>query len=268
MSNILQEKLDSFKRTKEYRVLELNSKGLTNEQIVKELGGTVKSILSILTKYSVKSNRHEAIVETNELTQLILGSILGDGSLSKLAHGKHQSRLRVAHCLEQEEYCRWKASILKKYNLLSQVCYSHTFDSRFKEPDYTIIKISSIAHPIFTKYRNKSYSNNKSKSLPCEELENLDPLGLAVWYMDDGCKTGNSMVLCTNSFSRSELEFLVTLLKRKFDLDFTIQKTGALYLRVSSWSRFRDLVRKHITPCMRYKIRQRVLYKEEELLES
>lgn len=269
MKNILQQKLESMKNTKEYKVLQLYYKELTNKQIAKKLDYTEKSVLGILAKHKLPSHKYEVIRETNELKQLILGSILGDGSLSKLSHGKHNSRLRVAHCLRQSEYCIWKAKILKKYNLLSQVKYDHTFDSRFKEPDYTIIKMSSVAHPIFTKYRESCYyKNNKTKCVNMDVITALDELGLAIWYMDDGNRTASSMSLATNSFTHDELIDLVKFLHFKFGLKFSIHKAGILYLKAEGWSKFVSLIEKYIVPCMRYKIEERVLNKEEELLEN
>jgi recombination protein RecA len=268
MKNILQQKEEAFKNTKEYKIIELYYKELTNNQIAKKLTCSEKAVLAVLTKYKLPSHRCEKIEETNELRQLIIGSILGDGSLSKVAYGKHNSRLRVAHCLEQDEYCIWKSEILKKYNLLSQLRYDHTFDSRFKDPDYTIIKMSSVAHPIFTKYRQSCYNNDKTKSVNFSIMKNIDAFGLAIWYMDDGSRTASSMTLATNSFTLIELQLLVQVLKENFDLDFTIHKAGCLYLKAEGWKRFVDLVDKYIVPCMRYKIRERVLNKEEELLES
>lgn len=265
---ILQQKQEAVKNTKEYKVLELYYKELTNEQIALQLNYTEKSILSILAKYKLPSHRCEKIEETNELTQFIIGSILGDGSLSKIDAGRHNSRLRVAHCLRQADYCTWKAQLLKKYNLLSQLKYDHTFDSRFKEPDYTIIKASSKAHPIFTKYRKLCYNNNKTKSVNIDIMKKLDSFGLAIWYMDDGNRTACSMTLATNSFSQEELKTLVQILDKNFSLTFTIHKAGILYLKAECWKRFVELVEEYIIPCMRYKIQERVLYKEEELLES
>jgi DNA-binding CsgD family transcriptional regulator len=252
--NILQLKEESIKNTKEYKVLELYYKNLTNKQISKKLGYTEKSILAILAKHKLPSHRSEEIIETNELMQFIIGSILGDGSLSKLSHGKHNSRLRVAHCLRQSDYCIWKANLLKKYNLLSQVRYDHTFDSRFKEPDYTIIKMSSIAHPIFTKYRQTCYKNDKFKSVNIDIVKKIDPLGLAIWYMDDGSRTACSMTLSTNSFSQEELLILVDILYNNFKLKFSIHKAGILYLKSECWERFVNLIEEYILPCMKYKI--------------
>ncbi len=265
MKNILQLKEEAFKNTKEYKILELYYKKLTNKQIASALSYSQMSIINVLAKYKLPAHRSEEIDETNELKQLIIGSILGDGNLSKIIEGKRNSRLRVAHCLEQDEYCIWKSQILKKYNLLSQVRYDHTFDARFKDPDYTIIKMSSIAHPIFTKYRKSCYNNDKTKSVNISVIRDIDELGLAIWYMDDGSRTSSSMTLATNSFSYSELQLLVELLKEKFDLNFTIHKARCLYLKAEGWKKFVSLVDKYIIPCMRYKIQERVLYKEEEL---
>ena len=255
MISIIEQKLERLKQSKEYRVIELHSQGLTNEEIANITHYKTCNIRAVLTKHSLSSNLYKSIEETHELTQLIIGSILGDGSLSKIEGSKRHSRLRIAHCLEQEDYCKWKSDILKKHDLLASIKYCHTFDTRFKDPDYTLIKLSSFSHPIITKYREFFYPNNKTKSIVMSEVEKIEALGLAIWFMDDGTRTKYSMALYTNSFTLDELLPLVNFLKLKFDLEFTLQKSSVLYLKTRSWNRFRELVSPYIVPCMQYKIR-------------
>jgi hypothetical protein len=53
-------------------------------------------------------------------------------------------------------------------------------------------------------------------------LNKLEPLGLAVWIMDDGYKHSNSISIATNCFTHSELEQLVIILKKKINSTYTL----------------------------------------------
>jgi hypothetical protein len=44
--------------------------------------------------------------------------------------------------------------------------------------------------------------------------------------MDDGYKSGKGIYICTESFSLSEIDFLINILKSKFDLQCSRHKTN------------------------------------------
>jgi len=108
--------------------------------------------------------------------EIILGSILGDGSLRFEKNGPC-GHLRLGHCKEQEKYCDWKARILntKIHKEQSGKVWANT--KRGYE---------------FQRYRNIQ----KKKGLvhiPDEWIEALTPRVFAVWYMDDGTFSGSYM---------------------------------------------------------------------------
>jgi F0F1-type ATP synthase delta subunit len=80
--------------------------------------------------------------------------------------------------------------------------------------------------------------------------------------MDDGFKSGNGIVLCTESFTLAEVELLKKVLESKFDLIVTIQnrKTSSgiegFRVRISSKSRDKllSLVQPYFIPSMNYKL--------------
>jgi LAGLIDADG DNA endonuclease family len=59
------------------------------------------------------------------------------------------------------------------------------------------------------------YVNGK-KIIPLELYNMLDYEGLAYWIMGDGTKTGNGMVLQTQSFTIKECVFIISVLIHKF----------------------------------------------------
>jgi len=102
------------------------------------------------------------------------------------------------------------------------------------------------------------------KIVPINICDLLTPIGLAYWIMDDGYKSDNGVVLCTDSFTLDEVNLLVSVLKDNFDLIATINrkaKKGKLIgwrIRISGESENRDkllsIVKPYFIPCMFYKL--------------
>jgi len=88
----------------------------------------------------------------------------------------------------------------------------------------------------------------------------LDPLALAVWAMDDGGKVGSGFKFCTHSFTKDDVEYLVTVLSNKYNLKCTVQDAGEvkeqyhIYIWASSMDDFRSIVTPYFHPSMLYKL--------------
>ena len=111
--------------------------------------------------------------------QIVYGSLLGDGSIyQRKEHIGKKSHLRLGHSTGQREYLEYKANLLRNvtvgeikpiHNKASNGFYINT------------IALYEIDH--LSTYR-------KDKLIPQEVADNLNPLGLAIWYMDDGTYSG------------------------------------------------------------------------------
>jgi hypothetical protein len=77
----------------------------------------------------------------------------------------------------------------------------------------------------------------------------LTPAGLAFWAQDDGTlhSSGNGFIFATNSYTLSEVELLISVLKDKFNLNCTIQKDKEIY-RIYICSKSIPLFRELVTP--------------------
>lgn len=146
-------------------------------------------------------------VPNDDLKQIAMGIVLGDGSLQQIpSKGRH--RLSCIHGIKQEKYAKWKASC-------------------FGVPLRTIEKNGYAQSPavVFTtKVIDLPFGASK-KSLDFGQLSSLDERGLAIWYMDDGSLSGKQVTLHTESFSYEEHLQLVALLRSKFGVDFGIHRT-------------------------------------------
>lgn len=189
---------------------------------------------------------------TEEEFQVILGSLLGDGSLSKM-YDNGGTIFKVTHCVKQKEYISYKHSLLKN-NSSELKCYQFR-DERRKNPDY-------LEYTFYTKSSNSlnaMYFNwyHPNKVVCKEDLYRIEPLGLAIWYMDDGykCKPYGGCMICTNSFSRNDLLIIQQMFKGKFDIEVTLNnQNNMVYIPSEEYFKFKKLIEPFIIPSMKYKI--------------
>lgn len=72
--------------------------------------------------------------------------------------------------------------------------------------------------------------------------------------MDDGNKTKYSYVFNTQSFNLNERNFLIKLLKRKFNIKCSLQKDNSIYIFSESSIFFYNLIFPYILESMKYKL--------------
>ena len=183
------------------------------------------------------------------LTQLqksfIIGTLLGDGYIRQVK-GRQDAFLEVNHSITQKEYVEWK------YELLKNLTRSGP-KSRNGNGNRIAYRFFTKQHPEFTKTMDLFYKDKK-KCIP--DLE-LDPMMLAVWYMDDGSRCDKSNVyLNTQQFSKEDQYKLLKLLEN-MGLEGTLNKDKEYYrirFKSSSIPRLFGIIEKYIIPEMRYKI--------------
>src|SRR3989344_1953239 len=108
---------------------------------------------------------------------IIIGTILGDGYL-RIISGKKNALLEINHSFVQKEYVDWK------YTMLKALCKSAP-KARKSNGTRMAYRFTTRQHPEMTKLYTTFYGEGK-KSIP--KYLNLDPIMLAVWFMDDGSR--------------------------------------------------------------------------------
>ncbi|MFG1873742.1 intein-containing recombinase RecA [Sphaerisporangium sp. NPDC049003] len=207
------------------------------------------------------------LAETHRLSgqqrQTILGSLLGDGSLSPNTHGRTGVRFRMGHGAEQEAYLDWKCA------LLGNITCSRTTNSKGAVfADFTPL-------PELDELRQVVYFGDGKKHITEEYLKALTPLSLAVWYMDDGCFTLRSkgvqertaggtgrIEICVEAMSAGSRERLRDYLADTHGLEVKLQSRGArgvavLQFTTESTTKFQKLVAPYVHPSMAYKLLSR-----------
>lgn len=256
-------------------IIRLFKKGKTTKEVADELHIHPETVKRHLRKNNIpifKGTVSEFIEIGNDLKQLLIGSLLGDGSFCYSSKKTKHCYLSIAHCMRQKEYLEFKKSILDNYGLGTPLLISTYIDNRFKNPKYTECREKSKLHPIFTNIRLKYYDQNGFKRVFKEFVDSIDSLGLAIWYMDDGSVTNNSCILSTCSFSLDEQRILSEILLNKFNLHFTIgRNSNSMYLLAEDFPKFVKLIKPYVIPSMQYKLipySKRVHVKSDELLEA
>ena len=189
---------------------------------------------------------------------MIIGSLLGDARLecrSKSIRAKHTARLRIHQSNKQKEYVFWKHENLK--NLVS--CgprFTKVWHDEKRNKNHFSWYFHTRSDEILGSI-HKLFYRDKIKIVPKKLLELLEPMGLAVWYMDDGSNNGNSITLNTHNFSVSEQEMLQGLLFNKFKIKTTLVKDRSKYkiaINSHEYNKFINIVRPFVIPSMNYKI--------------
>ncbi len=204
--------------------------------------------------------------------EIILGSLLGDGSL-KLYPKYKNARFSMRHSIRQKEYFLWKVDGLKEISDGRNVWLQKGKDAwggdklRYQSrADKELTKIYQLTHPAgHLRIRRKW-------------LNQLSPLSLCIWWLDDGalvsdCRQG---VLCTDKFTFKELLITVRYFRKVWRINFRIGRVAQSGRRASQyrlWLRSSEELKKFLrvilphfrVPSMLPKVL--ILYKETQLQE-
>jgi recombination protein RecA len=132
--------------------------------------------------------------------KLILGSLLGDGSLRFAS--AHNAAFRVGHGERQREYCDWKHEMLAPFaNTIGKTGNGIGFDT---------IPMNQLAW-----LHEAVYPTDGGRTVSDELIEQLDERAIAAWYCDDGSFSGHykrwghgKAVIYSKALSREDKERL------------------------------------------------------------
>lgn len=183
---------------------------------------------------------------TKKQRSVIIGSLLGDGYMRRMP-GRADAFLEINHSWKAKEYVDWKYSVLK--NLVESPPKKRVSgENRFAYRFFT------KQHRELTKLLGDFYVDGR-KTIP-KNLE-LNPIILAVWFMDDGSKSRkHDVYLNTQQFSMRDQKRLLYNL-REIGLKARLNKDKKYYrirFLKESIPALNDIIEEHITPSMRYKL--------------
>ncbi len=108
--------------------------------------------------------------------QMILGSILGDGSLRYAS--EHNVQFRVGHGEKQREYCEWKHEMLAPF--------AHKVAPTGSGIGFDTIPMRQLAW-----LHEAVYAKVGGRVVTDELIDQLDERSIAAWYCDDGSFSGH-----------------------------------------------------------------------------
>ena len=198
-----------------------------------------------------------------ESRNLIIGMLLGDGTIS------NNYVFKLSHGYKQREYLEWKINLLNEngiknnglkeyistcgYNLGSIVYYSQM----------SVIPFMKVLRRVIYK-PIKNYANRKI-------LNRLNPLGIAIWYMDDGHinirKTDDKIhgfyIKIATCLYKEQNQVIIDYFKEVWDISFYQFKEGkprkntySLCCGTQEGIKFIELIKPYVESCpsMLYKI--------------
>lgn len=182
---------------------------------------------------------------TEDQHTIILGSLLGDGSLRW--ESAERGHLRFGHCKEQAAYCEWKAQ--------SMNCVMSTMKNE-------VVWADTARCEEFQMYRDLQIKKHRT-SIPQKYIDMLTVKSVAIWYMDDGTFKGQSTKYWGNGgcqICSKNLDF-ETLSKIALKLEeLGLGKATVTYGKGLRWygkesGKFQQGIAQYIHPNIRYKIK-------------
>ena len=195
---------------------------------------------------------------SDQQLEVVRGSLMGDGALSLTSSG-YAARFRFGHGAKQDAYADWKAS------LLSNLGCGRTTNST-GSVFYDFSPMTELVD-----LRRSVYVDGK-KRFNDEYFKQLGPLGLAIWYLDDGCFSLRSkglqvrtaggtgrIQICVEAMEPETRERLRAYLQDNWSISTGLRSAGKTQKAVlvfdrQATDRFQELVAPFVHPSMNYKL--------------
>lgn len=202
----------------------------------------------------------------NYQKQVIVGLLLGDGCIKNPNQHKRSSgnsRLVFTFKSSTLNFIKWL-----KFEILGSIS-TKTLPTPWPANNPSQYWFSCKCLPYFTYldsiwYRYCHETGNRKKILPPRDYfdKYFTAASLAHWIMGDGywAKTNKTIILCTESFTQQEIEFLIDFLQTRFNLIASkqIRVNQGWRIRFSAKgeniTRLRSLIEPHMHSEMLYKL--------------
>ncbi len=177
---------------------------------------------------------------------ILVGSLLGDGTLRRQGN-RPNALFEANHAYKHRAYVDWKWQHFRQHTLIAP-------KARLGRGSRIAYRFTTRSLPLFTTYYEWFYTDGK-KQIPLDLK--LNPLSLAVWFMDDGTRIRSAYYLNTQQFMVAEQMFLQKLLSETFGLKSALNRDKQ-YFRIrfttESSKSLHKLIEPHVVECMRYKL--------------
>jgi hypothetical protein len=192
---------------------------------------------------------------SHDQEQVVLGSLLGDACVSN--PDRNITGVCFGQSTKQEPWVEFKRDLLNSLGVSSLSRYQTEFQSGAQQ----MVRFRLNANPYLASlFSEMGIRSENKKRVTAEWLDRIGPLGLAVWYADDGsisehtCLDGTitrHIVLNTQGYTLEENELLAGWLRWRWGVQAVVKKTEnkkrgsryyTLYLDKVEANRFLDLM--------------------------
>lgn len=159
---------------------------------------------------------------SDRIQEIILGSLLGDGSL-KIHQPYKNARFSFRHSERQAAYFHWKVNQLQ--NISSDKAVFQQSADGFSTQNK--LRYQSRALPALTELHNFTHKHNQL-FIQRKWLNKMSELSLAIWWFDDGSLISNSRkgVFCTDGFSQQAVKTLAQYLQTVWGIHTYVAAVG------------------------------------------
>lgn len=199
---------------------------------------------------------------SKEQKSLLIGLLLGDGTISS------NYVFKLSHSEAQREFLEWKIDLLNKFGFKNNGVKEYISTCGYNKGNKVLYSQMSL-NPTIKALRRTVYT--PKKHITRRLLNWLTPIGLAIWYMDDGCINVNTSkqrssiqhtIKIATCVDLDTAQVIIDYFKEVWDVQFRPFKEGKGTYSIASSTEsdcaaFIQITRPYIqqVPSLLYKIR-------------
>lgn len=181
---------------------------------------------------------------------VLIGTLLGDGGLRFRGN---DCRLHIKHAIRQLSLVNYKRQIFTDITTMKV----NVFSQAVGEKIYQFAEFVTLTHSEFTRYYRLFYPSSR-KIVP-DIIGHLfvNPVSLAIWFMDDGSADYAGAQLATHNFTEAEVERLMETIKINFGLETTEKLNKGkwvIYFPKASMPKLQQTVGDYLLEDFKYKL--------------
>lgn len=189
---------------------------------------------------------------------IVIGSLLGD------AHIQKDGRIEIWHSIKQKDYTLWLMNLFSKFFKVyykERTCkFGKNIEKQYKQVGFRT-SVTDYAKTV------RMFFYCPKKTITERQLMKLTPLGLAIWYMDDGCLSfikdkkknikARQLTISTQAYTYEENEIIVDYFKNVWNINCKIhhdREYPIIWMNGTEAMKFLNIIKDYIPDCMYYKL--------------
>lgn len=193
---------------------------------------------------------------------LIVGCLLGDGSIPRRLKKTGNHYINITHSEKQIEYLKYKIAIFKFYGFDVSNIYKRRVNTY---TEYSVHIYFKQYPKVLNTLRWWFYHTGK-KYFTYNMIKHLTPLGIAIWFMDNGSKTihynkehtkiKSRELYISTYMSREEHKYLILYLSKLNIVCKEVRDRSKyrLSLNATNAKLFISIIKPYVCSSMKYKV--------------